>query len=300
MKKNTGLATLLFLLLFVINWSCQTAPTKVDSAYLTEVEDWRTERIDALTTPTGWLSLAGLFWLKEGPNSFGASNENSMVYPAKASAKMGQFVLAADSVWLEAEEGVGIKANGEVTDKIGLTGVTEPVIMEYENLSWFLLKRGGKYGIRLRDSLHEARAHFETIEHYPVDPIARIPAKLRAFEKPETLLMRNVLEMDIPYPTEGKLVFEWEGQEQAITVLDGGADEYFLIFADETTGEETYPSGRYLYAPKADENGDTYIDFNKAYNPPCAFTEYATCLLPPAENRLAVAIRFGEKNYGTH
>lgn len=300
MKKNTGLVTLLFLLIFVINWSCQTTPTEIDPAYLTEIEDWRTERIDELTTPTGWLSLAGLFWLKEGPNSFGASEENSIVYPAKASAKMGRFMLAADSVWLEIEEGVSVIANGKVTDNIGLTSVTEPVIMEYENLSWFLLKRGGKYGIRLRDSLHEARAHFETIAYYPVDPIARIPAKLMAFEKPETLLMRNVLEMEIPYPTEGKLVFEWEGQEQAITVLDGGTDEYFLIFADETTGEETYPSGRYLYAPKADENGDTYIDFNKAYNPPCAFTEYATCLLPPAENRLAVAIRFGEKDYGEH
>lgn len=300
MKKNTDLIPLPFLFLLMMNWSCQPAPVEYDPAYLSEIEDWRTERIAELTSPTGWLSLAGLFWLKEGANSFGAGEENAMIFPPKATAKMGQFMLAADSVWLEVEEGIAVKANGVVTDRIGLTGVTEAVIMEYENLSWFLLKRGGKYGIRLRDSLHEARTHFETIGHYPVDPIARIPAKLMAFEKPETLLMRNVLEMEIPYPTEGKLVFEWEGQEQAITVLDGGADKYFLIFADETTGEETYPSGRYLYAPKADENGDTYIDFNQAYNPPCAFTEYATCLLPPAENRLAVAVRYGEKNYGAH
>ncbi|MBX2870898.1 MAG: DUF1684 domain-containing protein [Saprospiraceae bacterium] len=288
-------------LLFLITPSCQNEElAKVDEAYLAEVEEWRIDRIENLTSPTGWLTLSGLFWLKEGDNFFGGGEDNQLVFPGEVPAQMGRIVQARDSVWLEASNEISITHGGEPVTKIGLSGKSSPVILAYNSLSWFLLQRGGKYGIRLRDSLHEARAHFAAIEHYPVHPEGRVPARLVKSGKSDTLVVKNVLDMEIPYPTEGKLVFEWEGEERSISVLDGGEKEYFLIFRDETTGAETYPAGRYLYTPKVDENGMTYIDFNKAYNPPCAFTEFATCLLPPPENHIAAAIRFGEKDYGAH
>lgn len=287
--------------LFIIISSCQEpASAPVPEAYLTEVEAWRSTRIENLTSPTGWLTLSGLFWLKEGDNFFGGAEKNELVFAGEVPDQMGRIVLKEDSVWLEVFNEIPITAAGETVTKIGLSGQSSPVILEYNSLSWFMLQRGGKYGIRLRDSLHEARAHFSAIEHYPVHPDGKVTARLVKSDKPDTLLMKNVLDMEIPYPTEGKLVFEWEGQERSISVLDGGEEEYFLIFADETTGSETYPAGRYLYTPKADKDGMTYIDFNTAYNPPCAFTEFATCLLPPPENRIAAAIRFGEKDYGEH
>lgn len=301
MRQHLPTKFCILLLSILILTSCQNAgPTLPDEAYLADVEAWRTGRIESLTSPTGWLTLSGLFWLKEGENLFGGGEGNQLVFPGDIPDLMGRIVLERDSVWVEASEGVAITSEGEAVSKIGLSGTTSPVILEYHSLSWFLLQRGGKYGIRLRDSLHEARAHFASIEHYPVHPDGRVSAKLVKSGKSDTLLVKNVLDMEIPYPTEGKLVFEWEGEERSISVLDGGEEEYFLIFSDETTGEETYPAGRYLYTPKVDENGMTYIDFNKAYNPPCAFTEFATCLLPPPENRIAAAIRFGEKDYGDH
>jgi len=288
-------------LLAILFSACQAVdPEPVSEAYLNEVESWRDGRIADLTSPTGWLTLSGLFWLKEGDNYFGGAAQNELIFPGEEIDEIGRIVLEGDSVWLEVSAGLPVKVDGQVIEKITLSGVENPVILEYGSLSWFMLQRGGKYGIRLRDSLHEARAHFAAIEHYPVHPDGKVAAKLVKSGKPDTLLMKNVLDMEIPYPTEGRLVFDWEGEERSISVLDGGEQAYFLIFADETTGSETYPAGRYLYTPKADENGMTYIDFNKAYNPPCAFTEFATCLLPPPENRITAAIRFGEKDYGEH
>lgn len=281
--------------------SCSSTSTSgVDEAYHSEVEAWRKARLSELTSPTGWLTLSGLFWLKEGENTFGGAADNALVFPGDVPAYMGHFALEGDSIWMEAAEAIEIQANGELTGAVTLSGTETPVILSYQSLSWFLLQRGGKYGIRLRDSLHEARSHFASIDHYPVLPEGKVAAKLVQQGTADTLWVRNVLDMEIPYPTEGKLVFEWEGQEHSISVLDGGEKEYFLIFSDETTGEETYPAGRYIYTPKVDENGMTYIDFNKAYNPPCAFTDFATCLLPPPQNRIAAAIRFGEKDYGEH
>ncbi|MEZ5040353.1 MAG: DUF1684 domain-containing protein [Saprospiraceae bacterium] len=300
MKKVYTYYHLVFCLLTFAVSSCNHEPLENREAYLEEVEAWRSERIAELTAPTGWLALAGLFWLEEGENTFGSGLENQLIFPKKAPSEIGRFMQKGDSVWVEIAQGVDIKVKEEVIQTMGLSGQASPLIMEYGSLSWFLLQRSHRYGIRLIDSLHEARQQFKHIDHYPVDPKGKVPAKLVAFEQPETLLVRNVLDMEIPYPTEGKLVFNWEGKEASILVLDGGPAEYFLIFADATTGDETYPSGRYLYTPKVDSSGLTYIDFNKAYNPPCAFTEYATCLLPPAANRLEVAIRYGEKNYGMH
>lgn len=285
-------------LCFLLFQSCQsTAEQPVDEAYLAEIEAWRQGRLAALTSPTGWLTLSGLFWLKEGDNLFGGAADNALVFPGEVPDKMGRIVLEGDSVWVEIFESLEVTVNGAPIQKTSLSGTENPVILSYNSLSWFLLERGGKYGIRLRDSLHEARAHFSTIDYYPVQPAGRVAAKLVKDDALDTLLVKNVLDMEISYPTEGKLVFEWEGKKHSISVLDGGEKEYFLIFADETTGEETYPAGRYMYTPKADDNGMTYIDFNKAYNPPCAFTDFATCLLPPPENWIAAPIRFGEKNY---
>ncbi len=165
-------------------------------------------------------------------------------------------------------------------------------------LSWNVIKRGDRYAIRLRDSAHPNRTNFKGIERYPVDPAWRVRAKFSAYEPAKKLKIVNVLGMVEEQPSPGALVFSLSGKEYRLDVLDEGAKiPWFVIIADETSGEETYGGGRFLYVARADSSGETVIDFNKAYNPPCSFTPYATCPLPPEQNRLPLAVRAGEKRY---
>ena len=173
-------------------------------------------------------------------------------------------------------------------------------MVKYGDLSWVLIHRKDKFGIRLWDPKQPHLQDTVQIESYPIDPAWRIEATLLPDTSGRTVTFRNVLDMEMEMETEGHLRFEYAGRSHLLTALDGGEESLFLIFADGTTGETTYPGGRYLYADRPDRTGLTYLDFNKAYNPPCAFTEFATCLLPPAENRLELAIAAGEMTYGTH
>ncbi len=287
--------------MMVLAQTCGKEATQIPVDYTERIEAWRTERIEKLTATDSWLSLAGLYWLKPGANAFGSDSANALVFPQKAPGKIGAFYRQKDSVWVEIDPSVRVWDKDSNAVRVQpLTGRDSALTMQHESLSWFLIERGGQFGIRLRDSRHERLTSFTGIDYFPIDPAWRVSARLQPVSPPDTILIRNVVDMQIPLPTEGQLLFELDGRSHAVTVLDGGPEEYFLIFMDATSGKETYPAGRYLYVPKAGEDGTTYIDFNKAYNPPCAFTEFATCLLPPPENRLDLAVRVGEKDYGTH
>ncbi len=298
MRTNIIKRSLLLLGLILLS-SCRE--DGIGSAYRQEIEAWRTERVADLTAPDGWLALEGLFWLEDGASNFGSAEDNALVFPAGAPGHLGRFILENDSVWVDIPDQFPVLDQDSMqVRRRNLARADYETIMNLGSLSWFVITRGGKYGIRLRDAQSEHIRSFEGIDYFDIDTSWRVEARFIPLPSPDTLIVRNVVDMDIPLPSEGKLEFERDGRLHTLKVLDGGPDEFFLIFTDHTTGEETYPAGRYLYTPRPDSTGMTFIDFNKAYNPPCAFTEFATCLLPPQENRLDLAVRAGERNYGEH
>lgn len=289
---------LLFALVSTALGSCrQTPPPLVEADYRAAIESWRSDRLAALRAPDGWPALVGLFKLDPGKNTFGADPDNDLVFPPHAPGRMGAIFVAPDSIAIKMEKDVSVRIRDSVVQYAALSPDT-PMLLEYGSLSWHLIERGGTPLIRLRDTLHPARFQLKQLPYFPIDSEWRIQARFIPFDPPQMLPVRNVLDMDIDQQCDGKLQFEKDGQILEIWVLDGGPEEYFLIFSDQTTGEETYGGGRYMYVPRPDSTGYTTVDFNKAYNPPCVFTKYATCLLPPAQNRLNIAIRAGEKMYG--
>jgi uncharacterized protein (DUF1684 family) len=254
------------------------------TAYQTEIAQWRRQREEGLKRDGGWLSVAGLFWLHEGANPFGKDPGNEVVLPDGA-ARAGVFELH----------------NGKVTVK--MDGTTRELwpdsadVAKVGRLSLFVIKRSDKYGIRLKDPDSQYRREFHGIESYPAQEEYRVTAKWVA--EPQKIPILNILGQTDSMDSPGYAVFRLHGQEYRLRpVLEAPGDkELFYIFRDQTTAKETYGAGRFLYSAMP-ADGHVVLDFNKAYNPPCAFTPYATCPLPPPENRLAVRIEAGEKKYG--
>lgn len=273
-------------------FSCRTqeiAGPAVPATYENDLEDWRSRRLASLTSPSGWLSLTGLYWLKEGVNTCGSAADARIRLTGDAPAETAIYYLENGKVRCEAIVGSGVQTQGD-----------DNCAMAYGSQRWQVLTRGDRIGVRVRDTLLPARIRLRPIEHFATNPAYRVYGQWQATQGADSVLMRNVLEMEYYVPVEGKLRFTIDGQLQELIALDGGPNDLFLVFADKTTGESTYGGGRYLYCPRPDENGRTIMDFNKAYNPPCAFTDFATCLLPRIENHMPVAILAGEKNYGDH
>ena len=292
---------LIGVMLGIIFYGCKTS-TESSPAYEKEINEWHQQRVENLKTPDGWLSLAGLFFLEEGENTFGSGADQDMVFPEKAPAQMGVIRLEEGQMELKVADGVAIEVNGKtaVEEQVIANSTDHPFLMTWESLTWFVMQRGDRFMIRLRDAKNKAIESLMEIDRYDIDPNWNLQARLVRYEGSQKVTMKNQLGMDISMDSEGYLEFEIGKETFQLVTLDGGPEEYFIIFADETTGGETYGGGRYLYVPKANAEGTTQIDFNKAYNPPCVFTDYATCLLPPVENQLQVAILAGEKNYGDH
>jgi len=271
-------------------------------SYSREIETWHASRINNLRSADGWLNLAGLYWLEEGRNSFGSDPVNKIVFPAATIAgSAGYFERNGNTVKIVVQNNVDIKVNG--------IAVKEAVIYEKDSgrspvvthgsLRWTIIRRDDKIGVRLWNLESQQAAGFKDIERYPVDSTWRIAATLRKETYPQTISITNVLGQTSRQQTPGKLVFTISGKQYTLDALEEG-DHLFVIFADATSGKTTYPSGRFLYVKKPDADGVTFIDFNKAFNPPCAFTPYATCPLPPKQNVLDLEITAGEKNYGHH
>lgn len=274
---------------------------KIDPVYLQGVEEWHARRIASLTKPDSWLSLAGLFWLKKGENSFGGSESNQIQFPVdKAPPQMGAFFLGDGIVSIRIIHGISVFNDGNKIESMRMKDDSEgsPTILTHGSLSWYIIKRGERFGIRLKDSESQQLIKFSGIDRYPVDPKWRIVAKFEAYESPRTIEIPNVMGTVSNDPSPGKLLFELDGQSYSLNpIADPDDKRWFLIFSDQTSGEETYGAGRFLYIDAPGENGTAIIDFNLAYNPPCAFTPFATCPLPPEQNHLAIPIKAGEKNY---
>lgn len=274
---------------------------KGNKVYINEINEWHQKRINNLKLDNGWLNLVGLYWLKEGENTFGSDKENDIIFPPNAPAKIGKYILKDSIASIEIFPDVIVTNGGEkIQSMIVENDLSDNVTkLRLDSLVWFVIKRGDKFGIRLRDLEAPLLKTFSGIDRFPVNEDWKITTNFLPHEKPREILVPNILgAMDIEY-SSGNLQLQIGGKNFEITPVDAG-NKLFIIFADETSGEETYGAGRFLYADKPDSTGKVILDFNKAYNPPCVFTPFATCPLPPKENYLSVRITAGEKNWGEH
>jgi uncharacterized protein (DUF1684 family) len=270
------------------------------NAYTQEIERWHASRIARLTAPTGWLSLVGLEWLSPGANRVGSAAGNDIVL-AKAPAHLGTITWAEDgalSISLDGDSGATIDGKVETHAVLLDDSHAVPTTIAFGSVNFIAVDRGGRKGLRVRDSEAETRTQFAGIERFPIDPAWRIVADWQPLDPPFQLATGTVIGTIENYPAPGKAVFEREGQRfEVYPVIEVPGDtQLFLIFADATSGKETYGAARFLYADMP-RDGKIVLDFNKAYNPPCAFTPYATCPLAPPENRLALRVVSGELKY---
>ncbi|MCB9259072.1 MAG: DUF1684 domain-containing protein [Ignavibacteriales bacterium] len=267
--------------------------------YISEINEWHANRIESLKKETGWLNLVGLFWLDEGENSFGSANTNKIIFPENAPKKIGTIIKTDSILKFICEPEIIVKSDGvQVKDlelNIDLSG--NPTILENGSFRWFIIKRGDKYGIRLRDLDAPLLSEFKSIERFVVNENWKINAKFVPYEKPKEIEVPTILGTVEKELSPGKIEFNFENKNYSLEPVAAGKN-LFVIFADLTSGEETYGAGRFLYVTAPDSNNNLILDFNKAYNPPCAFTKYATCPLPPEGNKLRIKITAGEKNYG--
>lgn len=270
-----------------------------DDDYTKQIESWRAQRLERLQAPSGWLSLIGLEWLKPGRNTVGSAKDNDIVI-AKAPAHLGAVTWKDDKVTFERDAKATATIAGEpaVSAELLDDSNAKPTTVAFASVSFYRVDRGDRKGLRIKDSEAQTRTKFLGLDQYAIDPSWRIEATWIAFDPPHTLEIPNVLGSTDKMPVPGKAVFERDGKKwELLPVLEAPGDtQLFFIVADKTSGKETYGAGRFLYAdfPK---DGKIVIDFNKAYNPPCAFTPFATCPLAPPENRLPFAVRAGEKKY---
>jgi len=272
----------------------------VEDRHPAEVTIWRSERLDRLKAEGGWLSLVGLHWLKDGDNSIGSA-KGSDVLIASAPAKLGTATLAGGEVTFTLEPGaIAVVGTSDRTKNAALRDdrSEQPTKVAFGTTSFYVIDRDGKKGLRVKDTEAATRKNFQGLDYFEIAQQWRVEAKWEAFDPPRTLDVPTVLGTVEKYKVPGKAVFERGGKTYEVQPVLETADakQLFLIFADKTTGKETYGAGRFLYADMP-ANGKIVLDFNKAYNPPCAFTPYATCPLAPPENRLNVRIDAGEKKY---
>lgn len=271
--------------------------------YLQQIEQWHAKRVSNLKSESGWLAVAGLYWLNEGENSVGSAKDNQVVFSkGKAAEKIGVFTLNHGEVKLSVLQGVSVMQKDSLftsgiifNDKIG----EQEIILTHKNLRFFIIKRGDKYGVRLKDIESDARKSFTHIDRFPVAEKWRVVASYEAPKAAKTIPIHDVIGLTTETPYGGTLHFELNGKKyQLDATLE--EDDLFLVFADETSGISTYGGGRFLYAKVPKQGTEVILDFNKAYNPPCAFTDFATCPLPPDQNKLALEITAGEKAYNRH
>lgn len=274
--------------------------SEAQSDWRESVMDWRHERAQKLQAPGGWLSLVGLHWLKDGLNRVGAAPDND-VRLSRGPDHVGNLTVDAGDVRFCVTPGADVRIDGEeracsdmVTDAEG-----EPTRVTFGSVTFYVIDREGNLGLRVKDSQADTRLDFRGLDYFPLDRDWLVHARFVPFEEPRTLAVPDVTGIVQQMPTPGRIVFERGGREHSIiAVRYEGDDELFLIIADRTNGKRTYGGGRYLYTPLPGQDGTVPVDFNKAYNPPCVFTAYATCPLPPPQNRLDLAIEAGELVYG--
>jgi uncharacterized protein (DUF1684 family) len=264
---------------------------KIDTAaHEKEVQQWQTNRAERLKKEDSWLTLIGLHWLKEGDNEVTLNKPG--VPPVKLSLAAGKVTLTPDpSMTIEGKPVAGPTPLLADADENG------PTIVQMGSVRFNVIKRGERFGLRVKDAESPMRTNFKGLEYYPIDPKWRVEARFEMYHPPKKIPITDVTGMTSDNISPGALIFDIDGKEYRLDpILEEGSEEYFIIFRDETSKDTTYPAGRYLYA-QPPKDGKVIVDFNRAYNPPCAFSDFATCPLPPLQNRLPLRIEAGEKKY---
>lgn len=301
MVENFKSITALITLALLISVSaCSSEQKQTDEEHAKEVNEWHQKRISNLTGPEDWLKLAGLYELEDGTHSFGSDSTNDLVFP-KGAPSIGTITKEDTTITIDVNSDVSVTHDEDTVSQITMTpgNARSGTVLQHNSLLWYLLDRRGDYYIRLVDEKHPNLEVFDGIERFPIDQKWKIKAKFKPFDNPEPITVPDVLNEGMPDTVYGKLEFSIDGEDFSIDPLNHPQkdEKFYIIFGDETNGETTYGGGRYIYIPTPDKNGTTYIDFNRAYNPPCVFTEFATCPLPPPQNRLDIAIPAGEKMF---
>jgi len=274
-----------------------------EAGYRTEVDRWRVQREERLKADGGWLTVTGLFWLHDGVNPFGSAPANEIVLPAGAPPRAGLFELRQGRVSVRLQPSVAATVGGQafLTRDLKSDHDGQPDVITMGRLTMHIIQRGQRFGVRLKDLDAAARREFHGLEWFPVDESYRVTARFVPYAPPRPLSVPNILGEIEEMRSPGYAVFTLQGKEVRLEpVLESaGAQELFFIFRDLTAGKETYPAGRFLYT-SLPRDGTVVLDFNKAYNPPCAFTRFATCPLPPKGNKMEIRVTAGEKDYGPH
>jgi uncharacterized protein len=267
--------------------------------YAAAIQKHRDERVAELTAPNGWLAVVGLFWLHDGMNTAGSDPDKAIRLPSRAPKALGAFELKNGTVTFIGDAGVVLSANGKPVNQFTFEpDKGEESAVAIAGLTMFVIKRGDRYGVRLVDPESEQRRRFDGLRYFPVQKAYRVRAAFRPYDKPRQLPVPNVLGMTVPMESPGYVTFTLNGKSYRLEPVyeTEKREDLFFIFKDLTSGKETYAAGRFLHTPLP-KDGTVDLDFNKTYNPPCAFTAFATCPIPTKENQLPVAIRAGELNY---
>jgi len=294
---------ILSLLVLAVGLSVTTA-TAESADYAKEIDAARAKRVQRLTAPDGWLTLIGLHFLTPGQSTIGSAKESAVMLAA-GPAELGTVTLAATGgVTLAVAPGVEARVAGEpvrVREVALGDGNGKPVIVSVGTVSLFVIDRGGRKELRVKDSEAVRRKYFVGIDYFPTEAAWRIEADWVAFDRPREVPISTMLGQVENARVPGKAVFTRDGHRiELLPMQDAPGDNLFFVISDLTSGEETYGAARFLYAAPA-KDGKVVLDFNKAVNPPCAFTPFATCPLPPKENQMPIAVTAGEKNYrGEH
>jgi uncharacterized protein (DUF1684 family) len=286
---------------------CGRKAPAVEPGYEREIESWRAARLAALTAEDGWLTVTGLYWLEPGHNSFGAAPENTVVLRGKGVPPVaGVLELRPDgTVFVYPRAGAGVTLDGAPPPDRALRSDRSgrPDVLRIAAVRFYVIDRAGKLAVRVKDPDNPARARFEGIRSFPVDPAYRVDGTLEPYAAPREVTVATAQGPQQKMLAPGLVRFTLAGKALALEPFVSSPDDrtYMFVFRDLTGGVETYGAGRFLdTAAPQDGSRRVVLDFNKAYSPPCAFTPFATCPLPPRQNELPLRIEAGEKQSGTH
>ena len=280
--------------------ACGRTPQVDPVAYQQDIDSWRATRLKNVAGPDGWTTLVGLYWFNEGANRFGSAPGNDLVLESpRLPAEAGTFTLTKGKVSFAAAKGADIQSAGRPVTAmpIGTDADKDTTVLTHGSISFYAIQRGPRYGLRVKDSESDARVHFKGLEYFPLDQKWRFEARFEPYTPMKKIPIINILGMEEDMNSPGAVVFDVDGREYRLdAVLEDGETDYFIMFGDPTNGKQTYGAGRFMYV-KPPVDGKTVLDFNKSYNPPCSFSHYATCPLPPPQNKLPLAITAGELRY---
>jgi len=272
-----------------------------DPAFQKTEQEWRDKRLKRLTAPAGWLTLVGLHWLHPGENVFGSDPASAVPLPAgKAPKRAGVLVLDGGVVRIKPEPSAGWTLDGKpLTEQVlGDDTAEKTDVVTLGELSFFVIKRGDRFGVRVKDTESPVRTQFKGLEYFPADPAWRVAGTFVPYDVPKKVEIPTVLGTTETMEAPGLVKLTIDGKDVTMepVIEDPKDPSLWFIFKDGTSNKETYGGGRFLYADMP-KDGKVVVDFNQAYNPPCAFTPYATCPLPPRQNWLPVRVEAGEKTF---